>query len=183
MKNLGYTERTRVYCDLVKRGLGYGERQNFRIDNLYSVSEETKLPQEVIEVFTVIHMDGDVRRFARYIYDHVEKEYVEISNRDLLEKIEKEGLKSKKELAGMRKVKKELKNEAKEAKKILSRLNRDPMKECEQVFNFDQRPITVVDNEKKKEPEIVVDLSEEKLHVVENERKPRKTSDSDIIDY
>ena len=83
----------------------------------------------------------------------------------------------------MRKVKKELKNEAKEAKKILSRLNRDPMKECEQVFNFDQRPITVVDNEKKKEPEIVVDLSEEKLHVVENERKPRKTSDTDIIDY
>lgn len=183
IKDLGYTERTRVYCDLLKRGLGYGERQNFRIDNLYSVSEETKLPQEVIEVFTVIHMDGDIRRFSRYIYDHVEKEYVEISNRDLLDKIEKEGLKSKKELAGMRKFKKELKNEAKEAKKIFSRLNRDPMNECEQVFNFDQRPITVVDNEKKKEPEIVVDLSEEKLHVVEDEKKTRKTSDMDIIDY
>jgi hypothetical protein len=57
------------------------------------------------------------------------------------------------------------------------------MKECEQVFNFDQRPIKVVDNEKKKEPEIVVDLSEEKLHVVEDEKKTRKTSDMDIIDY
>ena len=175
IKDLGYTERTRVYCQMIKYGLGYGDKGNFRIDNLYSVDEETKLPKDVYEVFTVVHTVNQEQRFARYIYDHVKKEYVEISNAELLKKIEDEGLKSKKELTGMRKIMKEIKKETAAEKRIMALIERNPMNDdaCKQVFNTDDRFVDVV------EPEIVVDLSTEQP---KKEQKSRKTTATDWRD-
>ena len=173
IKELGYTERTRVYCQMVKHGLAYGEYDKFRIDNLYSIDSETKLPREVVEVFTVVHTENQIQRFARYIYDHVKKEYVEISNMDLIKKIEAEGLRSKKELAGMRKIKREMKKETAAERRIFAKLEKNPMKEtdgCAQVFNIDDRFVDEV------EPEIVVDLSVEEQEKAKNE--PKKASNS-----
>lgn len=177
VKDLGYTERTNVYCNMIKEGLLYGQKENFRIDNLYSVDEETKLPKDVMEVFTVVHYEDGKNKFARYVYDHVKKEYVPISNIDLLEKIEKENLKSKKEITGMRRLKKELKQETADEKRILSRLEKDPMGECAQPF--DRNPqINVVDK---------INIVDDKLEIVSDQRKttkkPQKKAKTKAIDW
>ena len=173
VKDLGYTERTNVYCKMIKDGLLYGQKENFRIDNLYSVDEATQLPKDVIEVFTVIHTVDGQQRFARYIFDHTKKEYVGISNADLLQKIEDEGLKSKKEITGIRRIKKEMKKAKAAEERIISGLESNPMGECTQAFDTD-RKINVVD-----EPKIVVDLGK----APKKQEKPAKTAKTKAGDW
>ena len=177
VKELAYTERTNVYCNMIKNGLLFGQKENFRIDNLYSVDEETKLPKEVIEVFTVVHMEDDKRRFARYIYDHVKKEYVEISNAKLLQRIEDEDLKAKKEITGMRRIRKEMKKETADEKRILSRLEENPMGECSQPFDRETK-INVVDQ---------INVVDDKLEIVPNSetnnKKPAKKAKTKAGDW
>ncbi len=140
IKNLGYTERTRIYWQMLKYGLSYKEKENFRIDNLYTIDETTKLPKEVIEIFTVIHTKNKEQKFARYIYDHINKEYVPISNKDLLEKIEKENLQSRKQITGMQKIVRECQKASEKEKRYLEKLSRDPKKDYSQLLNIESQP-------------------------------------------
>ena len=158
IKDLAYTERTRVYWKMLKYGLEYREeKKNFRIDNLYTVDSEG-LPKEVVEIFTAIYNENGVTRHSRYIYDHLNKEYVSISNRDLLEKIDKEGLTSKRKIfSAVRKIKRETKQEERKIKKLLKRIDRDPMGECNQTLNIGDRPERDEKSSKKKEQDIDID--------------------------
>jgi hypothetical protein len=158
IKNLAYTERTRVYWKMLKYGLEYrDERKNFRIDNLYTVDSEG-LPKEVVEIFTAVYDENNVTKHSRYVYDHVKKEYVSISNRELLDRIETEGLTSKKKIfSAVRKIKKETKQEERAIRKILKRIDRDPMDQCNQTLNIGERPEKHEKSSKKKEQDIDID--------------------------
>lgn len=190
IKNLGYTERTRVYWRMLKYGLEYAnERKRVRIDNLYTVSKETKLPKDVVEVFSVMYPEDDIIRHARYIYDHVNKEYVKISNLDLLNKIKDEGLTSKRKIfSAQRRFQKEYKMELAGEKKYFTRLDRDVEDGCGQTINIGDRKIkfgeaeelNVVDDKINvvDEPLIVVDMKEKA------KQKTNKTKQTDEgIDY
>lgn len=175
ISELGYTERTRVYCDMLKWGLQYGEdRKYFRIDNLYTLDKDN-LPKDVVEVFTVNYFEDQVTRHARYVYDHVKKKYVQISNRELLKRIEDEGLVSKKKIfSSERRFKKETEKEEKDLARLHRILDRNPMEEDE-IFEIDV-------------PDAPNDFSQ--LEIIKQDGTPksptksRKTKDlDDGIDY